>query len=566
MDRNFTVTNSTSKNRIPKTSLVFTAIVIVLVAIIGGGIWLYTQSNQPPVVYQFDFVIEKLNQPVGITYSNDERLFINERNGIIRILEKGRILPQPFLDITDRVNIEGNIEQGLLGLAFHPNIEANGYFYVAYTDADFTVNLERFQLSDNPNIANKESGEVMLSVEQTTAAHNGGHLRFGPDGYLYMSIGDGSESIDPNSTGQNKDDLLGKILRLDVDGDFPYAIPDDNPFIDDPSARPEIWVLGFRNPWQFSFAPDSDAMFIGEVGWSTYEEVNYQPAGSAGGENYGWKLYEAETKIEQPEGAVVADIPVDELTFPIYFYPHAEPDDYDESYPVGCAVIGGFVYRGEELPQLKGKYLYSDFCHGDLWTLEQHGDEWVTERLTDLNVRVTSLGEDINGEIYMTTFLGEVRRLIIADDELSAPDGDLDYDEIPNAEDNCPETGNPNQLDNWGDLGVGDACDTNIYITNANGYELKVYQQHYGAFHIYGCEGLACGFVASIEVPELSTDETLVIESENFTGWVIEAEYTSDSGNRAVYDVTIYDADGNVYVDNLQILTSENSLSWRTIS
>jgi len=559
-----TTQSKQSKRQINKGILF--VFVIILIALVGGGIWLFVQWNQPNIVYKFDVVIEKLNQPVGITYNNDDRLFINERNGIIRILDKGRILDQPFLDITDRVNIEGNIEQGLLGLAFHPNIEENGYFYVAYTDSDYTVHLERFQLSDNPYIADKNSGEVMLSVEQTTAAHNGGHLRFGPDGYLYMSIGDGGESLDPNSTGQNKDDLLGKILRLDVDGAFPYTIPDDNPFVDDPDARPEIWAVGFRNPWQFSFAPDSSAMFIGEVGWSTYEEVNYQPADSTGGENYGWKLYEAEDKIEQPEGMTVDDIPVDDLTFPIYYYPHDEPDDYDESYPVGCAVIGGFVYRGEELPQLIGKYLYSDFCHGDLWTLEQRGNEWVTERLIDLNVRVTSLGEDINGEIYMTTFLGEVRRLIIADDENAEPDGDLDYDLVINEEDNCPEVGNPDQLDNWGDLGVGDACDTNIYITNAHGYELKVYQQHYGAFHIYGCEGLACGFVASIEVPELSQDETLTIESENFTGWVIEADYTSDSGRRAVYDVTIYDADGNVYVDNLQILTSENSLSWRTIS
>ncbi|GEM_PF-1500844 len=568
MDRTFTEMEKTSKQQTPKQNnfLVISIVVVILIAFIGGSFLLFMYTNQPEVNYRFDRVLEKLNQPVGITHNNDERLFINERNGVIRILEKGRILPQPFLDITNRVNIEGNIEQGLLGLAFHPNIEENRYFYVAYTDADFTLHLERFQVTDDPNVADNTSGEIMLSVEQTTAAHNGGHLRFGPDGYLYVSIGDGGESIDPNITGQNRDDLLGKIIRIDVNGDFPYSIPEDNPFVDDPDTRSEIWAYGFRNPWNFSFVPDSTAMFIGDVGWSTYEEINYQPADSNGGENYGWKLYEAETEIEQPEGVEVNDIPYDEVVFPIYFYPHAQPEDYDESFPVGCAVIGGFVYQGEELPELQGKYLYSDFCHGDLWTLEQIGSNWVTERLTDLNVRVTSLGEDHNGEVYMTTFLGEVRRLVIDDDENSAPDGDLDFDGIINSQDNCPEFGNPDQLDNWGDLGVGDACDTNIYITNANGYEVKVYQQHYGAFHVYRCVELNCAFVVSIEILELSQDAVLIAESEVFAGWTAEASYALDSGNRAVYDVTIYDGDGFIYVDNLQLLISENGFSWRTIS
>lgn len=563
MDRIFPVTQQTKQD----TPFFFVVTLVLIIAFMGGSVVLYMyQTFKPPVNYKFDVVVEKLNQPVGVYYNNSEHLFVIERNGVIKILEKGRILPDPFLDISDRVNIEGNIEQGLLGLAFHPNIEDNNYFYVAYTDADYTLHLSRFQLTENPNIADPNSEEIMISAQQTTAAHNGGHLEFGPDGYLYVSVGDGGESIDPRSTGQNKDDLLGKILRLDVNGDELYTIPEDNPFVDNPEYRPEIWARGLRNPWNFTFVPDSDAMFIADVGWSTYEELNYQPAGSRGGENYGWKLYEGEDKVEQTEGTIYEDLPADELVFPIYYYPHVTPDDYDESYPVGCAIIGGFVYRGEELPQLRGQYLYSDFCHGDLWTLQQVNSQWVTKRITDSNLMVTSLGEDINGEVYVTTFLGEVRRLIIDSDENSAPDGDLDYDFVPNKNDNCPEVGNPDQLDNWGDLGIGDACDTNIYITNAHGYEIKVYQQHYGAFHIYGCEGLACGFVASIENPELSPDETLVIESENFTGWVIEVEYARDFNNREVYDVTIYDAEGTIYVDNLQLLISETNWSWRTIS
>ncbi len=546
--------------------IIVSAIVIILIIAIAIAGLMVFQTPDPETRYTFDTVLEKRPEPVGITHNNGEQLFINERNGVIRILEKGRILPQPFLDIRDRVNIEGNIEQGLLGLAFHPKFEETSYFYVTYTDTDYTLHLARFEVTENPLVANRDSGEILLSVEQTTAAHNGGHIRFGPDGYLYMSVGDGGESLDPNSTGQNKTDLLGKILRLDVNGDLPYDIPSDNPFVDDPDAQHEIWVLGFRNPWQFSFVPNSSAMFISDVGWSTYEEVNYLPETSTGGENFGWKLYEAETKVEQPEGAVIAEIPEDELTFPIYYYPHQKPEDYDSSFPVGCAVIGGFVYRGEELPELKGKYLYSDFCHGDIWTLAQNSDTWETERIIDLDVRVTSLGEDANGEIYMTTFLGKVMRLIVDDDTRSAPEGDLDYDFIENKMDNCPELGNPSQEDNWGDIGVGDACDQNFYAITAEGYDLKIYQQHYGAWHIYGCEQANCGFVGNIEAIDLSKDTPLQIESENFTGWTIRAEYVNDSGKREVYDVTIYDTDGNVYVDDLQILTSENGQSWRRVN
>lgn len=534
---------------------------IIAVTMVAGTSLL--QRPEAATKYTFDVVIEKLSEPVGITHNDGEEMYIYERRGVIKILRKGRMLSRSFLNIRDRVNIDGNIEQGLLGLAFDPNFATNNRFYVTYTDANYTLHLERFVVTDDPLVADKNSGEILLSIEQSTAAHNGGHIRFGNDGYLYLSVGDGGESLDPTITGQNKDDLLGKILRLDVNGVFPYSIPEDNPFVNDPDAQPEIWVLGFRNPWQFSFSPDNNAMFISDVGWSTYEEINYLPATSTGGENFGWKLYEAETKVEQPEGAVITEIPQDELTFPIYYYPHQTPDDYDFSFPVGCAVIGGFVYRGEELPKLKGKYLYSDFCHGDLWTLTQNGDVWETERLIDMDVRVTSLGEDANGEIYMTTFLGQVMRLISDDGSRDAPDGDSDYDFIANNIDNCPEVGNPSQADNWGDIGIGDACDPNFYSITAEGYDIKIYQQHYGAWHIYGCELANCGFVANIESIELSKETPLIIPSENFIGWIVEANYVGDSGKRAVYDVRIFDNDGNTYIEDLQILVSENGYSWR---
>lgn len=569
MDRKPIVnSNQASQNRNPLNNKVALAGVVIIIAIllIIGVAWSTIQNSESDVTYTFDIVLEKLSQPVGIIHANDQRLFINERNGVIRILDTGELLPDPFLDIQDRVNIEGNIEQGLLGLAFDPDYENNGTFYVTYTDADFTVHLERFQVTEDPDVADKESGEILLSIEQRTAAHNGGHIRFGSDGYLYMSVGDGGKSLNPESTGQYKDDLLGKILRLDVSGEAPYTIPTDNPFIDDPDARPEIWVLGLRNPWQFSFAPDSDAMFITDVGWSTYEEVNYQSADSTGGENYGWKLLEGDLPIAQPDYIDVPTVPIEETVLPIFFYPHATPDNHDGLSPVGCAVIGGFVYRGEALPDLKGKYLYGDFCHGQVWTLAQNGEQWETELLVETNLRITSLGEGIDGEIYLTSFLGEVRKLIIDSEGKYAPDGDIDFDLVENAVDNCRETGNPDQEDTWGDVGVGDACDQNYYTNGSSVFEIKVFQQHYGAFHVYGCQQEDCGFIASIESTSLSTDETLTVESENFAGWVVEAEYTSDSGNRAVYEVLVYDADGNIYVDNLQVLVSDNSLAWRTIS
>lgn len=537
--------------------LLLPALVVVLVII---------KLQEPKINYTFDPVVIKMREPIGIAHADDNRLFINERNGVIRILDKGAILPQPFLDLRDRVSIEGNIEQGLLSLAFDPNYVENGYFFVTYTDDNFDVHLERFQVSDdNPNIANKDSSEELLFIEHKTAAHHGGHLRFGPDGYLYMSVGDGGESLKADSTGQKKDNLLGKILRLDVSGELPYLIPNDNPFVDDPDMRPEIWVLGLRNPWQFSFEPNTDAMFIADVGWSTAEEINYQPANSQGGENYGWRLYEGDWFVEQPEDAQVADVPKDELIFPIYFYPHVKPDDYDESFPVGCAIIGGFVYRGEALPQLKGQYLYGDFCSGQVWTLSKEGEQWKTELLVETNLRISLFGDDASGEIYITSYLGEVLKLIADDDSRFAPEGDLDYDLIENEVDNCRDVGNFDQQDNWGDIGVGDACDSNLYTNSSLGYDIKIFPLHYGAFHIYGCEGANCGFVANLESVNLSKDKVLQIESENFTGWIVEATYKSDSDDQAVYDVRIYDADGNIYVDNMQILMSETDLSWRMI-
>jgi glucose/arabinose dehydrogenase len=542
------------------------AIVIILILALVGIAFAVIQLQKPTINYIFDSVVTGMSQPVGITHAGDDRLFINERNGIIRILDTGEVFPRPFLDIRDRVNIEGNIEQGLLSLAFHPNYNENGYLYVTYTDTDFTLHLERFQVGDDPNVVNIDTVEPMLMVEQETAAHNGGHLRFGSDGYLYVSVGDGGESLKPESTGQDKDDLLGKILRLDVDGGLPYLIPDDNPFVDDPDYRPEIWVRGLRNPWQFSFSPDSDAMFIADVGWSTYEEINYQPANSRGGENYGWRLYEGDMLIEQPEGAQVVDIPKDKLVFPIYFYPHITPEDYDELSPVGCAIIGGFVYRGEELSGLQGKYLYGDFCSGNVWTLYKDGDQWKTDLFIKTNVRITSFGEDVSGEIYLTSYLGEVRKLIIDEGDKSAPDGDYDYDLIENAVDNCREEGNPDQEDNWGEVGVGDACDQSFYTNGSSQYEIKIFQLFYGAFHIYGCEGLNCGFLASIESAELSKEEVLKIESETRAGLVVDVTYVSDVGNNAIYNVRIYEDEGRVFVDNLQILKSDNNLSWRTIS
>jgi glucose/arabinose dehydrogenase len=507
--------------------------------------------------YVLDRIGGRIGQPTGLAHAQDDLLFVTERPGRILILQDEEFRRTPFLDVQDRVSESASIEQGLLGLAFDPQYADNGFFYISYTDADFTVHLERYQVSAYPYVALPGSRELLLSIKHRSPLHKGGHLRFGPDGYLYMSVGDGGLSEDPDSTGQNTDDLRGKILRLDVSSGLPYAIPLDNPFVEAEGYRPEIWLLGLRNPWKFSFVPGSRAMFIADVGWSSSEEINFTPADSPGGENFGWRIFEGESLIEADDApAQRSDEAASGLAFPVFSYPHLKPLGYDGSYPVGCAVIGGQVYRGDAMPELKGLYIYSDYCHGDLWTLRQDENSWHTEKLFDTDLNVAAIGEDAHGELYIASLNGKLWKLI------HAPDGDNDNDKLPNDSDNCPLVENRDQADNWGKHGVGDACDEDYYLSSVPGAVVKMFQQHYGAFHIYACNSAGCGFVANLEPRDLSADAVLQMQSEHF-GWTIEAMFVAGSADQAVYHVWVYDDAGTYFVDDLQLLVSGEALSWR---
>ena len=438
--------------------------------------------------YAIERIAGRIHQPTRIVHRGDELLYITERRGQIRILEEGELRRIPFLDLRDLVDSEASFEQGLLSLAFDPDYDENGFFYVTYSDADLSIHLARFRVSEYRTVALPRSGEVLLSVEQASPLHKGGHIQFGADGYLYMTVGDGGLSEEPDSTGQNRDDLRGKLLRIDVSGASPYAIPPDNPFRDIEGYAPEIWLLGLRNPWHFSFAPGSQALYITDVGWSSAEEINYLPAAVGGGWNYGWRIFEGDILVEAGDApAQAADSASEEFVFPIYAYPHLKPLNYDGSFPIGCAIIGGIVYRGEALPELRGAYIFSDYCHGDLWALSKTDDGWQSRELFETDLHITALGEDHGGEIHFTNLGGDLYTLI------HAPDHDYDYDSLSNEDDNCPLVANLDQADNWGHVGVGDACDEDFYFNKVDGTEVKMFQQHYGAWHIYACNNSGCG-------------------------------------------------------------------------
>src|SRR5215210_6991098 len=349
----------------------------------------------------FDFGLELVadgfDQPVQVVDPSDgsRRLFVVEQPGRIRIVRDGQVVPEPFLDITEFVGCCG--ERGLLSLAFHPDYANNGDLFVDYTDANGDTVVARYQVSAaDPNRADPASAQVILSVDQPAANHNGGLLLFGPkDGYLYIGLGDGGGGNGQN--GQLLSTLLGKILRIDVDGpssDHRYGIPPDNPFVDQPGARPEIWAYGVRNPWRFSFDRVTGDLWIGDVGSATYEEVNYQPGASPGGENYGWDVMEG-TSCRAEDGC-------DEFVAPV------SGVDRDE----GCVVTGGYVYRGSAMPDLHGVYLFADFCSGRVWGLvPDASNAWIRLGPVETGLRISSFGEDATGELYVVDIQGAIYRL-----------------------------------------------------------------------------------------------------------------------------------------------------------
>jgi glucose/arabinose dehydrogenase len=348
-------------------------------------------------------VITGLDQPVHVTHAGDGsgRLFLVEKPGRIKIAQNGTPLEEPFLNITRRVKSSGN-EQGLLSVAFPPDHTNKGYFYVNYTrETDGATVIARYQLTENANVANPDSEEILLTIAQPYENHNGGQIAFGLDGYLYIGMGDGGSSGDPEERAQDLNDLLGKLLRIDVEtGATPYAIPADNPYAQNPDVKDEIWAFGLRNPWRFSFDRATGNLYTADVGQNRYEEVNVQPAASSGGENYGWDIMEGLHCYEPAEGCDQSG-----LTLPVVEYAHQQGN---------CSVTGGFVYRGPGAPRMQGIYFYGDYCTGFIWGLRQNGATWENQLLADTALtRLTSFGEDEAGNLYATDLnTGSVYRLI----------------------------------------------------------------------------------------------------------------------------------------------------------
>ena len=326
------------------------------------------------------------DRPVQLIHAGDGsgRLFVVEQEGRIKVISAGQVLAEPFLDIASRVSCCG--ERGLLGLAFPPGYPVSAKVYVNYTDTAGDTVVSRFAVGSNPNRADPASEEVLLTIDQPFANHNGGQLAFGPDGYLYIGAGDGGSGGDPNNNAQNPLSLLGKLLRIDVNtGDASYRIPPSNPFTASPGHRPEIWALGLRNPWRFAFDSRTGDLFIADVGQNSYEEVNVQPASSRGGENYGWRVMEG-LHCFNPD-------PCDPtgLVLPVVEYDHS----------LGCSITGGQVYRGARWPRLDGVYLYGDYCSGRIWGLRRTAVGWEHQQLADTDLAISAFGVDELGVVHV---------------------------------------------------------------------------------------------------------------------------------------------------------------------
>jgi glucose/arabinose dehydrogenase len=361
----------------------------------------------PPTVHLRE--IATASEVTDLQHAGDERLFIVEQAGRIRLYDGKQVGATPFLDISDRVESGG--ERGLLGLAFHPEYSNNGTFYVNYTtavDGSLQTRVSRFSVDGgNPNLADSESEQVLLAFGQPYSNHNGGAIAFGPDGYLYVAVGDGGSSYDPNDEGQDSGTILGTLLRLDVDGgnghppdcdqsgNDLYRIPADNPLADGAGgACDEIWAWGLRNPWRFSFDRATGDMWIADVGQSAWEEVNFEPAGDPGGRNYGWDCYEGDQANPVDPAEACTDNNAD-YVFPVHAYGH------DNSR---CSVTGGYVYRGSAYEALQGRYVFADFCTGEMWTLSGSPLSPTVTALTTTGETLSlarTFGQDVDGELYV---------------------------------------------------------------------------------------------------------------------------------------------------------------------
>jgi glucose/arabinose dehydrogenase len=362
-----------------------------------------TRTTQAAPAPPFKLVrIARADAPVYLAQPpGDQRLFVVEQGGTIRILQNGRLLARPFLDLRGKLTSGG--ERGLLSVAFHPQYARNGRLFVDYTDEQGDTRIVEYHARQGA--ATVSGGQrLLLHIPQPYANHNGGQLEFGPDGDLYIGMGDGGSGGDPQRRGQNLGELLGKLLRIDVDHrspGLPYAIPEDNPFVGRSGARGEVYSYGLRNPWRFSFDRSTGALLIGDVGQNEYEEVDAVARGAGRGANFGWNHYEAR-HVFAGGGPVTS---AGRLVTPIAEYPHSQ----------GCSVTGGYLYRGSSIPALRGRYLYADYCTGRLWSVRVAASgagsglvDWTSAMRAAGAGQPSSFGEDARGELYLTSLRGPI--------------------------------------------------------------------------------------------------------------------------------------------------------------
>ncbi|MBN8593522.1 MAG: PQQ-dependent sugar dehydrogenase [Anaerolineae bacterium] len=373
--------------RITAISLLLSLCFLLLSSSVGAQSAVPTAPN--PALYRLVEVTRGLSQPLLVTHAGDARLFILEKVGRIRIFQNGALLPTPFLDIGSLISL-GN-EQGLLGLAFHPQYATNGWFFINYTRGDGDTVIARYTRSaNNPNVADPNSGQQVMLIDQPYSNHNGGHMAFGRDGFLYIGMGDGGSGGDPQNRAQNPNELLGKMLRINVN-QLPYTIPANNPFVGRSGYRAEIWSLGLRNPWRWSFDRQNGDIYIGDVGQGNWEEISLSPGTSPGGENYEWNFYEGTNRYRTGEPTIGTRVG------PFTQYDHSQ----------GCSVTGGYVYRGSRLPALQGVYFFADYCNGNIRTaFRDASNRWVIAPFLNSGVALSSFGEDAAGELYINDLSG----------------------------------------------------------------------------------------------------------------------------------------------------------------
>jgi glucose/arabinose dehydrogenase len=358
------------------------------------------QVNLQTPKIEFTQFAAGLASPTNIIASSDisdARLFVTEQTGKIQTIDQqGKLGSQPFLDITSKVQNTG--EMGLLGLAFHPSFLQNGYFYVNYVDKEQNTVIARYSTNKQTKLGDPTTEKVILKLKQPYANHNGGGLQFGPDGYLYIGMGDGGSAGDPQNRAQDKTSLFGKMLRLDVDKGDPYSVPGSNPFISDLTVKPEIWAAGLRNPWRFSFDKATGDLYIADVGQGEIEEINYQAAANKAGQNYGWRCFEG----SKPYNTAGCD-DASQYTKPIVEYTHADKR---------CSVTGGYVYRGTTEKALNSKYFYGDYCGGQVYYAAKQNGTWVVTLAATTAYAISTFGQDQSGNLYLADYsTGTIYRL-----------------------------------------------------------------------------------------------------------------------------------------------------------